>query len=455
MSTSRALHPIRPRRLSAALAAGATLALGLSACANPLAGAGDLEDSVLRSDAAFAPASLDQASAVPDVVDATMDLGLVALTTHAASAPGENQVLSPASILVAMSMVGEGASGATAAQIDTTLGAGGQDRTDAVGALSHALADFAGDPAVVQDEDLPERPVVHLANGVTVHEDFAVEQPYLDTLAQSYDAGVYTADLTGPEGKAVLDEWVRTNTGGLIEESAIEPNGDLRLVLQNAVLLAAQWDSPFEESSTRDAPFTTGAGAGATADIPTMHQTLTAAYTEVDGHQAVRLPYTEGFAMDVVLPAQGTGPAEIDAATWEALTADLGVPSATDPAAEAPHHEVDLALPKVDVATDLDLTDPLIAAGITDAFDSELADFSGMSTTEDLVIGQAQHQAVLTIDEEGTVAAAVTEIAMEVSAAPPDDPVEMTVDRPFLIRIVHTDTGWPLFLGAIHDPTAG
>ncbi|WP_052436333.1 serpin family protein [Georgenia sp. SUBG003] len=57
------------------------------------------------------------------------------------------------------------------------------------------------------------------------------------------------------------------------------------------------------------------------------------------------------------------------------------------------------------------------------------------------------------MDEDGTVAAAATEVGAEAgSATGPTDPVVMSVDRPFAVRIVHLETGWPLFMGAIADP---
>ncbi|MDQ3383925.1 MAG: hypothetical protein M3519_09115, partial [Actinomycetota bacterium] len=80
------------------------------------------------------------------------------------------------------------------------------------------------------------------------------------------------------------------------------------------------------------------------------------------------------------------------------------------------------------------------------------ADLSGMSPSG-LFVSQAAQQATLTVDEEGTVAVAVTEIAGDESAVqPPDDLVQMHVDRPFVIRIAHTPTDWSLFLVRIADP---
>ena len=71
----------------------------------------------------------------------------------------------------------------------------------------------------------------------------------------------------------------------------------------------------------------------------------------------------------------------------------------------------------------------------------------------DLWIESVNHQAVLQVDEAGTVAAAVTEIGVaEISAPVVEDSVEMHVDRPFVLRIVHTETEWPLFMAAVSDP---
>src|SRR5699024_9239112 len=114
-------------------------------------------------------------------------------------------------------------------------------RTDAVNALQAALEEYAGDPAVVQDKELPEQPVVHVANQVVLDSGFTARPQFLDALGAGYGAGVLVTDLGNKQGKNALDAWVKKNTGGLIEESAIEPRDDLRLVLQNATVYAAAW----------------------------------------------------------------------------------------------------------------------------------------------------------------------------------------------------------------------
>jgi serpin B len=89
---------------------------------------------------------------------------------------------------------------------------------------------------------------------------------------------------------------------------------------------------------------------------------------------------------------------------------------------------------------------------MTDAF-TDAADFSGMSD-ESLLISAILHKAFVLVDENGTEAAAATAVVMEVTAAPADMPVEMTVDRPFLYVIYDQTSGAILFMGRVLNPAS-
>ncbi|GAA2219682.1 hypothetical protein GCM10010413_07950 [Promicromonospora sukumoe] len=424
------------RRATIAASVGAACFLALTACAPATdeAAAEGLE----RSDAARVVVAPADATAGPDAVAATEELGLLAL--RATAEPEDNALVSPASLSFALALLAEGARGETAATLDTALGAAGADRTAAYNALRGELAKHDGDPAVAQDDELPERPVLHLANQAVLDDQLVVEQDYLDALASGFDAGVQHTDLGGGEGKKVLDAWVNHHTGGLIEESAIQPDPSLRLVLQNAILLAARWQIPFEESSTGDQEFT---GPDGTAPTEMLRGTRPWAYAEADGWAAVRLPYAEAFHADVLLPPAGTDPADVDPGTLTALTTALD---------DAAPQVVELAMPTLELEPPtLDLAPALEQAGLGGLFDAP--DLSGISTAEQLRVSQVLQQAYLSLDEEGTVAAAVTEIAAETTSAMPEEPaVRMTVDRPYLLRIAHTETRLPLFLAAVRSP---
>lgn len=410
-----------------------TAVLALTACSGP-----DPAEGLERSDAERHVVTLADAPASADAVAATEDLGLLAL--RASAEPDANALVSPASLAFALALLAEGARGETAASLDAALGASGEDRTSAYNALQGALAAHDGDPAVAQEDELPDEPVLHLANQAVLDDELVVEQDYLDALASAFDAGVQRTDLGSDESKKILDAWVNHHTGGLIEESAIQPDPMLRLVLQNAILLAARWEAPFLESSTTDEDFTGPDGTGPTE---MLHGAQSLAYAESDGWGAVRLPYVDAFHADVLLPPAGTDPTEVSPETLATLTDGLDT---------AGRRTVELTMPTLELEPPtLDLAPALAEAGLEGLYDSP--DLTGITTAEPLRLSQAFQQAYLSLDEEGTVAAAVTELGLEATSGMPEEPaVRMVVDRPYLLRIAHTETGLPLFLAAVRSP---
>lgn len=384
--------------------------------------------------------AVTDAAHLPDVVEATRRFGLATL---ALADRGDNVVLSPASLVGAFAMLAEGAGGESLAELDAVLGATAAARGDAFAAIRGSLAGLDADPAAATGDELPERPIVHLATRVVLDEGFDPRPEFLARLAETFDAGITRAELSDGTAKAMLSEWIRHHTGGLIEETAIEPNADLRVVLQDVVLLAARWQAPFDPTDTQDLPFTLPDGSH--ADTETMTASGFFAYAEAGEWAAVRLPYTEALHADVILPPMGADPAD---ATPEQLEE---ISNALDDA--DPMH-VELALPTVDTGTTkTPLIDKLASLGLGTLSDPGRADLSGIAGAPgDLVLAQAVQQAVVRIDEEGTVAAAVTELGVEEMSAPPQAERSLVFDRPFLFTVSHDETGWPLFLAAIRDP---
>lgn len=423
-------------------AVAVALLVPVTACAgpgaDPEAGVESAAGVVLRA------MPVEAASALPSVVAATRRLG----TTMLADSPSEaNVVTSPASLAIALGMLAEGARGTTLSELDSVLGASGAERKDAFAALRGTLLRMDGDPAVVKADKLPDKPMVHLADEVVVNHDYQISPEYLTALAEDFGAGMQRADLGSADGKRVLDAWVNKHTGGLVDKSAIEPSSDLRLVLQDAILLAARWAEPFLAAGTAPRPFTLPDGTKvATQTMATQREI---AYAEVDGWQAVRLPYIdETLHADLVLPPSGVDPASVTPELLTKLSAALD---------HATPVMVGLTLPTLDVKADaLPLKDVLAKAGATSlwcrpANDPVHADLTGIGP-DDLCVSQAVQRAVLQVDEEGTVAAAVTEIGVSGSSAPAEPQRVLHLDRPFLMQIAATQTSWPLFLAAIRDP---
>jgi serpin B len=169
-----------------------------------------------------------------------------------------------------------------------------------------------------------------------------------------------------------------------------------------------------------------------------MHGTATRDYKRGDGYQAVLLPYADSpLAMAIVLPDGPLAGLEPD------ISGLLDGMS---------RRQVVLALPRFRLETGFGLIPPLERLGITSAFTGG-ADFTGITTEEQVYIGAVAHKAFIDVDEHGTEAAAATALTMTASALMRPPPrVEMTVDRPFGFAIIDTGSGEPLFLGQLTTP---
>jgi serpin B len=87
-----------------------------------------------------------------------------------------------------------------------------------------------------------------------------------------------------------------------------------------------------------------------------------------------------------------------------------------------------------------------------DAFNPDLADFSGMTGGRDLFISKVLHQAFVAVDEKGTEAAAATAAIMAPTSAMPSG-VTLIADHPFIFLIRDLTTRQILFAGRVIDPT--
>jgi serpin B len=113
---------------------------------------------------------------------------------------------------------------------------------------------------------------------------------------------------------------------------------------------------------------------------------------------------------------------------------------------------VDLQMPKFDYETTISANDALAILGMSNAFDPNSADFSGITEAEKLYISEVLHKATITVDEDGTEAAAATAIVMKATSIEIGEPITLTIDRPFLYIIQHEPTGSILFMGRVITP---
>ena len=252
-----------------------------------------------------------------------------------------------------------------------------------------------------------------------------------------------------PEGaRDDINDWVEEQTEDRIQD--LVPKGAIdamtKLVLANAIYFYGPWRDPFEPVDTEDGDF--HLPDGTTTSVPFMYQREYFHYAVGEGMQMLELPYAnDGFAMTIILPDEGEFDAFEERLDAAALDAAIGQLAGT---------ELRLYLPRFEFDFSASLTDTLQAMGMTDAFDPERADFGGMvqgDPADKLFIGDVLHKAFISVDEEGTEAAAATVVVMPTGAAPAEEePIEVRIDRPFLFAIRDTQTGSLLFLGRVMNP---
>ena len=377
---------------------------------------------------------------LPEVTDYTMigDLG-AGLMQYAAAQDAENPVLSPLSAYLCLAMLMPGANENTKAEFEKILGAD----WDYVSALA---ADIAA-----QLEKTGGSTKLDLANSIWTDDDKAViEEEWLKTVKAYFGPDIYSADLPSDGALKAINKWVNDKTNGMIPKLHDENyDKDTIMVLLNALYMKADWAHKFEGQDTYDREFTKADGSTVTVPFMNMFEAYES-YIKTEDAEGIMLPYDDGrLAFIALKPGSGDARGYASSLTGAKLKELIAAAKADT--------FVTVNMPKFSTGYSVYLTDALKAMGMTDAFDPDLADLSGAGRGVDgpLYISYVFQRVKVDVDEEGTEAAAVTEIATaEGCALPADEPIVLTFDKPFVYAIVDTETGVPLFAGVMENPEA-
>ena len=390
----------------------------------------------------------------PEVSQADLDLlvegnSIFAFKLYQALREQEgNLFYSPHSISVALAMTYAGARGDTADQMADTLSfLLEQERLHP--AFNWLDAELASRGEGAQGKD-GEGFRLNIVNAIWGQKDYEFLSEFLDVLAENYGAGLRILDFINEteQSRIAINDWVSDQTEGRIED--LIPPGAIdaltRLVLTNAIYFNAAWEYPFDEDITTDGLFYLLDGGEVT--VPMMKQTEAFGYTDGEGYQAVELRYDVGelpdgkpLSMVIILPEDGQ---------FEVFEEGLQAQKVNDIIGDLQYTEVALTMPKFEFESEFSLKDTLAQMGMPIAF-SGAADFSGMTGNLGLAISDVLHKAFVSLDEAGTEAAAATAVIMKETAMP-DQPVEVTIDHPFVFLIRDIETGAILFVGRVLNP---
>lgn len=348
------------------------------------------------------------------------------------SKDGENTLISPLSVLIALSMTANGAEGGTREQMESVLGRSTDE-------LNLYIRDHtAGLPQ-------EEKYKLSIANSVWFkdEEGLSIKEDFLRTNEEYYGADIFKAKFDGQTLKDI-NAWVNDKTDGMIPDALDEIPAEAIMYLINALAFDAEWADQYSEGDVYDGKFTREDGADVDVKMMRGEDGL---YIE-DERATGFIKFYDGrkYAFVALLPNEDISVSDyLSMLDGEELQAVLN-----DPLRGA---EVHTSMPKFAVEYDVEMSSVLKNMGMVDAFDSSSADFSrlGQSARGNIFINRVIHKTFIEVGELGTRAGASTVVEMFPESAPMLVK-QVDLDRPFVYMIIDWENKVPFFIGTMMDP---
>ena len=345
---------------------------------------------------------------------------------------GNNNVLvSPLSVMLALSMTANGADGETLKEMEKVLAA-----TDLGGSLTiDDLNEYLYAHAKKLSSDYNAK--LHIANSIWIKDQYA-QNIKGDFTQKSID--YYGAEVTSSPFDAStindINNWVRENTDGMINKIIENTDAAAVMILVNALCFDAEWDIPYEEKNISDGKFTNIDKS--VTDVKMMHSSE---HTYLEGENCIGFKKSYNgnqYSFAALLPDEKINVYDYVNSLDHVKLAEILNNSS--------YKRIIATMPKFEFDYSITLNDALISMGMEQAF-SPNADFSRMSDTG-LAISNILHKTYISVAEQGTRAGASTAVMMNGTGSA-EDSVIIKLDRPFVFMIIDNDTNLPIFIGCV------
>uniref|UniRef100_A0A8C0KTP8 Serpin B7 n=1 Tax=Canis lupus dingo TaxID=286419 RepID=A0A8C0KTP8_CANLU len=294
---------------------------------------------------------------------------------------------------------------------------------------------------------------LNMANKFYGEKKYQFLQEYMDNIKKFYLASVESVDFNNAaeESRKKINSWVESQTNEKIKD--MFPKDSLNhtiLVLVNAVYFKGQWDTKFDTKNTVEKEF--WLDKDTSKPVQMMRQSNVFNFTSLEDLQAkiLEIPYKgKDLSMMLLLPHENHVSYSLFPLLQleDQLTAEKLIEWTSSQ--NMSNGQVDLYLPRFKVEESYELKATLKALGMVDAFNTKSANFSGMTGRQDLVVSKVRHKSFVEVTEEGTEAAASTDVEVIAKSAPI---YPFHCDHPFLFFIKHNKTNSILFLGRVSSP---
>ena len=344
---------------------------------------------------------------------------------------GENVMISPFSILEALTMTENGAKGDTLTQMEQTLARGlsAAEQSAFLTSYQKSLSDS-------------ENARMNVANSIWVKntdDRLHIKDDFLQLNEEQFGAEIFSAPFD-ENTLSDINRWVSDKTENMIPKMLEKIGDDAVMYLINAVAFDAKWQEEYEDYQVRNQEFTREDGTVEQAKLMYSEEPL---YIEDEDTTGFIKYYKENYAFVALLPQEGMSMEEY----VNGLTGEKFVGLIETARSDV---EVHAAIPKFSSEYTVELSEVLPGMGMTDAFDGDRADFTGIGTVDDgnLYISMVLHKTYIQVDELGTKAGAATAVAVAETAALVEEEIkDVILDRPFVYAVIDTTDSHPVFLG--------
>ncbi len=334
----------------------------------------------------------------------------------------QNWFISPFSVKVALAMAANGAENKTREEILKTLG------VDSLENFNNSMMEFIETYSSSDNQSLS----LKMANSIWLNKDRAPDinfsETFVSEMAKYYKAKSSVVDNNNAVES--INNWTSENTNGKI--TSITDNNEFDALLVNTVYFNGAWQNQFDSANTAKGNFTDKNGKVTQIDF--MNQNGNYRYFEnpSNGLKMIELTYKNDTDKNISM--------------YIALSDNYSAVEEAISNGEFVNCNVNVSIPKFKTETSLSLVETLKLMGINDAF-NEIADFTKMFSGGNMYISDVLHKTYISVDENGTEAAAATSVEMKATSAIQTEVKEFKADKPFIYVIRDNNSGNILFIG--------
>lgn len=329
----------------------------------------------------------------------------------------ENVCISPYSLFVAMSMIANNEDAETSQYLLDIL-TNGESSLSQLNEYNQLLLQYL--PKV------DAKSTCSIANSLWHDPAYIPQASFVKTIEDYYEGALFAQNPGNEDGRLKINSWVNEKTHGMIPEFLKNPTG-YNMALINAAYFKSTWVRPFDPNKTTSEDFENINKSISTARM--MHDDGSYRYSCDEDFQLLEIGYgNRNYYMSILIPANDQNLNEMIQSIDNNVLMNLY--DQTMP------YDVTLSMPVFSMKFEFDALKVLNKFGI-----ESLA----LSEASQMKLNSLQQSVALSVDEEGTKAAAATHAGWVTAGT--INKVTVNLNKPFVYLIRETSTGTILFMG--------